>query len=67
MAEALLMLQVGQHAIDQEKQALAPDPARETILRKLALSRPSGPIDPGADLRHTSELQALAEGAGIGD
>jgi hypothetical protein len=30
MAEAPAMLQVGQHAIDQQKQALVPDPGPKT-------------------------------------
>jgi hypothetical protein len=64
MAEALAMLQVGQHAIDQRKQALAPDPGPKLsvprslaneLVDKLPLPRATLPESDGA-----AELTAMS-------
>jgi hypothetical protein len=39
MAEVPVVLQVGQHAIDQQKQALAPDPGPKPSAPRLAAAR----------------------------
>jgi hypothetical protein len=64
MAEAPAMLQVGRHAIDQQKQALAPDPGPNPLYPGSAAAAltASSPLT-CCEMRVAERPQGLVEGA----